>query len=110
METQAVSQLQEAKSVCVEAIETIATAWEYLIDDAVAEKLFEQAGKVDLQMLALKDESKKLPMKENITWGTNLKELLDNAKMLHDQETMCNKEMTEQHAKAEWITKLIHSV
>ena len=59
-------------------------------------QLVKQAQKVDLQILALKAKIKKLPMKEKITRGTELKELLDKERTLHDQESMHNKEMIEQ--------------
>ena len=76
----------------------------------MAEQLVEQAWKADLKILALKAKNKKLPMKEKIARGTDLKELLDKARTLHDHEIMRNKETVEQQVKAERITKLIQPV
>ena len=94
--TQAISQLRKAESICAEAMEAVAATWEQLIDDEVVEKLATQVWQVDLQILALKAEIKKIPMKEKIARGTELKKLLDKARTLCDQESMCNKKKTEQ--------------
>ena len=49
-------------------------------------------------------------MKEKITLGPELEELLDKEITLCDQESMRNKKTTEQHAEAERIIELIQSV
>ena len=82
--SQSVSRLREAEHVCAEAVETIATSWEQLIDDAMVKQLAKQAWQADLKILALKAEIKKLPMKEKIARGTKLKELLNKARTLRD--------------------------
>ena len=43
----------------------------------------------------VKEDIKKLPTKEKITKGVELKQLQDKARTLRDQENMHNKEMTE---------------
>ena len=69
--------------------------WEQLINDETTEQLTEQERQVDIQILALKSKIKKLPMKEKISMGTELKRLLDKARTLCDQEIMHNKETAE---------------
>ena len=55
----------------------------------------------------VKAEIKKLPTKEKIAKGTELKQLKDKARTLREQENMHNKEMTEKQAEAERATGII---
>ena len=58
----------------------------------------------------MKTKIKKLPTKEKIAKGVELKQLQDKARTLCDQENMCNKESTEKQAEAERVTGLIQPV
>ena len=49
-------------------------------------------------------------MREKIAKGIELKELLDKARTLRDQESICNKEIAEQQVNVERVTKLIQPV
>ena len=58
----------------------------------------------------MKAEIKKLPMKEKIARGTKLKHLLDEERALYIQESMRNRETTEQQVEAEKMIGLIHPI
>ena len=49
---------------------------------------------------------KKLPTKDKIPKGVELKQLQDKARTLHEQENMRNQETTEKPAEAERVTRL----
>ena len=60
--------------------------------------------------MAVRASIKKLPTKEKIAKGVELKKLQDKAITLHEQENMRNQEMIEKQAKAERVTRIIHHV
>ena len=73
LENQVVSRLREAKKIYAEAVEELFTTWEQLIDDEIVEQLAKREWQEDLQILVVKAWIKKLPTKEKITKGTELK-------------------------------------
>ena len=58
----------------------------------------------------MKAEIKNLPTKEKLSKDTELKQLLNKARALHDQEIMHNKKMTEKHAEGKRVTWLIQPI
>ena len=70
---QASGWLREAEKICIEVVESIIMAWEQLIDDETIKQLSEQSWQVDLQVLAMKEEINKLPPREKISKGAELK-------------------------------------
>ena len=91
-------------------MEEVAATWEQLIDDETVEQLVEQVRQADLQILEMNTDIKKLPTKEKIAMGTELKEFLDKARTIHDLEIICNKEIAEQQVEDERIKELIQLV
>ena len=95
-----VGRLREAEKICTEAVETITIVWGELIEDETVEKLAEQARQVELHVLVVKTTIKKLPTKEKIAKGAELKKLQDKVRTLHEQETRHNQETAEKQAEA----------
>ena len=84
MANQVFSRLREAENIYTEAMEAISVTWEQIIDDETTKQLVEKAHQEDLHILTVKADIKKLPTKEKIAKGAELKQLLDKARALHD--------------------------
>ena len=94
--SEAIEWIKQGEKLCTETIYIVSAVWELFLKYEAMEKIKEDAWKDDLKISAVKEYMKTMPMKEKITRGTELKEILDKARTLHDQESMCNKEMAKQ--------------
>ena len=71
--TEFVERINQGEKICTEAVEYLSVTWELILDDEVMENIKEDAQQAELNIIPVKEDMKKLPIKENVSKVTELK-------------------------------------
>ena len=93
--SEAAERIRWGETIYTEAVEVIYAMWEVLLDNETVEKIKEDAWQDDLKITTVKVDMKKLPIKERSVKVSNLNQLQQEVKTLHDQEQKRNDEIIE---------------
>ena len=106
----AIERIRKGEKLYIEGIEAVSTTWEFILEDEVVEKIKEDAWKTNLNITTVKEDMKKLSIKERITKVVELKQLQQEVKTLCKQEQKRNDEMTKHQSEAERVIGIIHPI
>ena len=70
-----VDRIKQVEKICKEAIDAVSEPWELLLEVEAVEKIKEDACQTDLNITMVKEDMKKLSIKENIAKVVELKQI-----------------------------------